>query len=86
MEVRCDGLSTFFMWKLKPGKYTFWAYTKEASAAVELDVEAANLYFIEQIERIGLDSGRVKIEHRDEATGKGAVQGYKMLVSAYVPD
>ncbi len=80
------GPGTFFRWELKPGTYVFSANTKESSAAVEIKVEAGKLYFIEQNQRIGLSSGRVQMDIRDEGTGTAAVQGLKLLVSTYIPD
>lgn len=80
------GPGTFFRWELKPGTYVFSASTEESSAAVEVVVEAGQLYFVEQNQRIGLSSGRVQIDIRDESTGMAAVQGLKLLVSTYIPD
>ena len=71
---------------MEPGKYVFSASTEESSAAVELEVEAGQLYFVEQNQRIGVSSGRVVMDIRDESTGMAAVQGLKLLVSTYIPD
>jgi hypothetical protein len=46
------GPSTFFRWELKPGTYTFYSITGEASATVALQVEVGKVYFIEQSARI----------------------------------
>lgn len=77
------GPGTFFRWELTPGTYAFSAFTTESSAVVEVDVEANELYFIRQDERLGLSSGRVTIVLQDEKTGKSGVEGCKLLVSAY---
>ncbi len=86
LDAGGSGPGTFFRWELKPGKYAFAASTKESSAAVELDVEAGKLCFIEQIDRIGLSDLRVHLQIQDESTGKKAVPGLKLLVSSYVPE
>ncbi len=86
LDAGGSGPGTFFRWELKPGKYAFGASTKESSAAVELDVEAGKLYFIEEIDRIGLNELRVHLQVVDEATGKKAVSSLKLLVSSYVPE
>lgn len=80
------GPSTFFRWELKPGSYTFYSITGEASATVALEVDAGQIYFIQQDARMGLNSGRVNMKEVDEKTGMGYVQNMKMLVSAYVPE
>lgn len=81
------GPGSFFRWELKPGKYTFSASTNESSKTAALDVEAGKLYFMEQNERLGLtQGGRVTLNVVDEAKGKKAVTGMKLLVSAYVPE
>jgi hypothetical protein len=80
------GPGTFFTWELKPGRYTFSANTTESSQTIQLEVEAGKVYFIEQIERIGLAGGRIQLEQRDEATGKKNVSKLKMIVSSYVPE
>ena len=81
------GPSTFFMWKLKPGAYTFAASTTESAATVQLNVEAGRLYFIRQTERLGLQrGGRVGMVEMDESTGKRALSGLRLLTSAYVPE
>jgi len=80
------GPSTFFRWELKPAKYTFHASTAEASATIALDVKAGQVYYIEQIERMGLSrGGRVQMKIQDAATGQAEVKSKKLLVSAYVP-
>lgn len=82
-----SGPGTFFRWELKPGTYTISSFTNESSAVAEVAVEAGKLYFFEQGVKIGLtQGGRVQIKQMDEATGKKAVEGSKMLVSAYVPE
>ncbi len=80
------GPGTFFRWELKPVTYVFSAITDESSAAVEVSVAAGELYFIEQNQRLGLSSGRVQMDLRDQSTGSAAVQGLKLLVSTYIPD
>ena len=77
------GPGTFFRWDLTPGSYAFSASSNESSATVRVDVEAGRVYFIEQMERLGLQSGRVQLQTRDEATGKSQIQGLKLLVSPY---
>lgn len=80
------GPSTFFRWELKPGSYTFYSITGEASATVALEVEAGEIYFIQQDARMGLNSGRVNMKEVDEKTGKDNVVTMKKLVSAYIPE
>ena len=80
------GPGTFFRWELKPGTYVFSAKTDESSAAVEVEVAAGKLYFVENNQRIGLSSGRVSLDLRDESKGISAVQGLKLLVSTYIPE
>ncbi len=87
LDAGGTGPGTFFKWSLKPGTYTFLEKTAESTATIQLDVEAGRVYFVEQIEKLGLQrGGRVKIKIVDEATGKRAVKGLKLLVSAYVPE
>ncbi|RKZ05837.1 hypothetical protein DRQ32_11915 [bacterium] len=80
------GPGTFFRWELRPGKYTFLSSTGESSATIAVDVEAGEVYYIEQTQRMGLDSGRVTMNVRDAKTGKAAVESGNMVVSAYVPE
>lgn len=80
------GPGTFFRWELKPGAYTFHSSTTEASATVALDVQAGQVYFIEQSARLGFDSGRVNMVEVDAGKGEAEVMGKKLLVSAYVPE
>jgi len=86
LDAGGTGPGTFFRWVLKPGTYVFSASTSESSAAVELEVAAGQLYFVEQNQRIGVSSGRVQMDIRDESKGMAAVQGLKLLVSTYIPD
>ena len=44
-----------------------------AAVATQIEIEPGQLYFVEQNQRIGLSSGRVQIDIRDEATGMAAV-------------
>ncbi len=80
------GPGTFFRWELKPGTYVFSAKTDESSAAIEVEVAAGKLYFVEQNQRMGLSSGRISMDLRDESKGIAAVQGLKLLVSTYIPE
>jgi hypothetical protein len=80
------GPGTFFRWELKPGTHTFYSRTGESSATVAIDVQAGNVYFIQQDARLGLEQGRVSLKEVDAATGKDAIKSMKMLVSAYVPE
>jgi hypothetical protein len=80
------GPGTYFRWELKPGRYTFASRTSESSVAVQVDLEAGQMVFIEQNPRIGIESGRVTLKVVDEAAGKRAVRSSKLLVSAYVPE
>jgi len=80
------GPSTFFRWELKPGSYTFYSITGEASATVALQVEAGQIYFIEQSARMGISSGRVNMKEVDAQKGQSMVANMKLLVSAYVPE
>lgn len=80
------GPGTFFKWDFTPGTYTFFSSTGEASALVELDVKAGELYFIRQDARIGIDKGRVSMKEVSDSKGKKEIQGCRLLVSAYVPE
>lgn len=80
------GPGTFFKWDFTPGTYTFFSSTGEASAIVELNVKAGELYFIRQDARIGIDKGRVSMKEVSDNKGKKEIQGCRLLVSAYVPD
>lgn len=77
------GPGTFFRWELTPGSYSFSSSTSESSAVVEVDVKANEHYFLRQDARLGISSGRVTMVTQDEATGKKAVEGCRLLVSAY---
>ena len=80
------GLGTYFKWDLNPGNYTFLTSTGEASAVVQLDVKAGELYFIRQDARLGIESGRVTMKEVSDSKGKKEVQGCKLLISSYVPE
>jgi len=78
-----------------PGLYqcaaTSKAPSEQSDAAksfdtVELNVEAGKLYFVKQIDKIGLNDLRVHLQVVDEAPGKKAVPSLKLLVSSYVPE
>lgn len=87
MDAGGTGPGTFFRWDLKPGSYTLASSTTESSATVQVEVEAGKLYFYEQVGRLGLkEGGRIFINAVDESTGKQAVSGLQLLVSAYVPE
>jgi hypothetical protein len=93
IQVRVNGLDagglgpgTFFRWNVKPGTYTFLSSTSEASATVVLNVEAGQVYFVEQTMRMGLDTGRVTMNERDAETGQYDVKTLNMAVSAWVPE
>ena len=77
------GPGTFFRWELTPDTYAFSAFTTESSTVIEVDVKAGEHYFIRQDERLGLSSGRVTMELKDEAAGQKGVNDCKLLVSAY---
>jgi hypothetical protein len=80
------GPGTFFRWELSPGTYTLLASTSESSATVSVTVEAGEVYFVEQTERIGVSGGRVTMNVRDAKQGKSEVESCNLIVSAYVPD
>jgi hypothetical protein len=80
------GPGTFFKWDLKPGTYTFFSSTGEASAVVQLEVKAGEVYFIRQDARIGIDTGRVSMKEVSDSKGRKEVQSCKLLVSSYIPD
>ena len=80
------GPSTFFKWDLKPGTYTFSAFTAESSKVVEIDVKAGEQYSIRLDDRMGLSSGRVTLKIVDDSKGKAEVKKCKLLVSAYTPE
>ena len=80
------GPGTFFKWDLKPGTYTFFSSTGEASAVVQLEVKAGEIYFIRQDARMGLDTGRVSMKEVGDSKGKKEVMNCKLLVSSYIPE
>ena len=80
------GPGTFFKWDLNPGVYTFLSTTGEASATVQLNVMAGQVYYIRQDARMGLNTGRVTMKEVDANKGRKEVSGCKLLVSAYVPE
>ena len=80
------GPGTFFKWDLKPGTYTFFSSTGEASAIVQLEVKAGEVYFIRQDARLGIDTGRVTMKEVSDSKGKKEVDGCKLLVSSYIPE
>ena len=80
------GPGTFFRWELSPGPYTFLASTSESSATVSVNVEAGEIYFVEQTERIGVSGGRVTLNVRDAKLAQSEVESCNLIVSAYIPD
>jgi hypothetical protein len=80
------GPGTFFRWELKPGIYTFSSSTGESSAAVQLDVQVGQVYFIRQDARVGVQTGRVSMKEVDSKKGQNEVQNCKLLVSSYIPE
>jgi len=80
------GPGTFFKWDLTPGTYTFFSSTAEASAVVQIDVKAGEVYYIRQDSRIGLNSNRVTLKEVSDQKGKSEVAGLKLLISSYVPE
>jgi hypothetical protein len=80
------GPGTFFKWDLTPGTYTFFSSTAEASAVVQLDVKAGEVYYVRQDARIGLDKGRVSMKEVSDHKGQNEVASLKLLVSSYVPE
>jgi hypothetical protein len=80
------GPGTFFKWDLKPGTYTFNSATGEASAVIQLEVKAGEVYYIRQDARIGLNAGRVTMKEVSDSKGRKEVQGCKLLVSSYIPE
>jgi hypothetical protein len=85
-EAGGTGPGTFFKWDLKPGTYTFNSSTGEASAVVQLEVKAGEIYYIRQDARIGINTGRVTMKEVSDSKGRKEVEGCKLLVSAYVPE
>lgn len=81
-----SGPGTFFRWELKPGRYVVSSSTSESSAAIDLDVKAGELYFVEQLVKVGLSDSRIKLDQVGTSQGKKAVSGSKLLVSTYIPD
>jgi hypothetical protein len=85
-EAGGTGPGTFFKWDFKPGTYTFHSSTAEASAVVQLDVKAGEVYFIRQDARLGIDQGRLTMKEVSDSKGKKEIQGCKLLVSSYIPE
>ncbi len=86
MDAGGTGPGTFFKWDFKPGAYTFQSSTGEASAVVQLDIKAGEVYFIRQDARMGIDTGRVTMKEVSDNKGRQEVQGCKLLVSSYIPE
>ena len=86
MDAGGMGPNTFFKWDLKPGTYTFSAFTAESSKVVQLDVKAGEQYFIRLDDRMGISSGRVTLKTVSDSKGKSEIKKGKLLVSAYVPE
>ena len=82
MDAGGTGPGTFFKWELKPGTYTFASSTGEASAVVQIEVEAGEIYFIRQDARLGIDSGRVTLKEVSDSKGKSEVERCKLPVSS----
>ncbi len=80
------GPGTFFKWDLTPGNYTFFSSTAEASAVVQLDVKAGEVYYIRQDARLGVGNGRVTMKEVGEQQGQREVSGCRLLVSSYIPE
>lgn len=80
------GPGTFFKWDLKPGTYTFFSSTGEASAVVQLEVKAGEVYYIRQDARLGLSDSRVTMKEVSDSKGRKEVEGCKLLVSSYIPE
>lgn len=80
------GPGTFFKWDLNPGTYTFFSSTAEASAVVQLEVKAGEVYFIRQDARLGIENVRVTLNEVSAEKGRKEIEGCKLLVSSYVPD
>jgi hypothetical protein len=80
------GPGTFFKWDLKPGTYTFFSSTGEASAIVQLEVKAGEVYYIRQDARIGINDSRVSMKEVSDSKGRKEVEGCKLLVSSYMPE
>lgn len=80
------GPGTFFKWDLTPGAYTFFSSTAEASAVVQIDVKAGEVYYIRQDSRLGLNTNRVTLKEVSDQKGKSEVAGLKLLVSSYIPE
>ncbi len=85
IEAGGSGPGTFFRWELKPDTYTFSSASNESSAVIELDVEAGEMYFIEQNGKVGLNDVRMKLDVRSDKEGMREVKGCKLLVSSYNP-
>lgn len=83
LDAGGTGPGTFFRWELKPGMYSFAAFSAESSAVIELDVKANEHYFIRQDERLGLNGSRPTLTEIKEDTAKKEMQKLKLLVSAY---
>lgn len=86
MDAGGTGPGTFFKWDLKPGSYTFFSSTGEASAVVQIEVKAGEVYFIRQDARMGIDTGRVTMKEVSDSKGRKEVDGCKLLVSSYTPE
>ena len=80
------GPGTFFKWDLKPGTYTFFSSTGEASAIVQLEVKAGEVYYIRQDARMGINDGRVTMKEVSDSKGRKELEGCKLLVSSYMPE
>ena len=53
---------------------------------MSVNVEAGEIYFVEQTERIGVSGGRVTLNVRDAKLAQSEVESCNLIVSAYIPD
>jgi hypothetical protein len=86
MDAGGTGPGTFFKWDLKPGNYTFFSSTGEASAVVQVEVKSGEVYYIRQDARMGINTGRVSMKEVSDSKGRKEVEGCKLLVSSFVPE
>ena len=83
LDAGGTGPGTFFRWELKPGTYSFAAFSAESSAVIELDVKENEHYFIRQDERLGLNGNRPTLTNIEEEQAQKEMTKLKLLLSAY---
>ena len=68
--------SSYFFVQVDPGQHVFWSKSENADA-LELEVQAGKIYYIQQHVQVGGFRARTKLEVLDEVEGKAALSKCK---------